>query len=86
MTDEEVAPANCALATVVAGWDAIEVRPFENVLIQGAGALGVYAAALARHYGCRRIIVADVMEHRLEFVNKFGATDTINSRDSPMTR
>ncbi len=80
LTDEEVAPANCALATVVAGWDAIEVRAFENVLIQGAGALGVYAAALARHYGCRRIIVADVMEHRLEFVKKFGATDTINSK------
>ena len=80
LTDEEVAPANCALATVVAGWDAIEVRPFENVLIQGAGALGVYAAALASHYGCRRIIVADVMEHRLDFVKKFGATDTIDSK------
>jgi len=65
----------------VAGWDAVEIEPFENVLIQGAGALGVYAAALARHYGCRRIIVADVMEHRLDFVKQFGATDTINSKD-----
>jgi len=81
LTDEQVAPANCALSTVVAGWDAIEIRPFENVLIQGAGALGVYAAALASHYGCRRIIVADVMEHRLDFVKKFGATDTINSKE-----
>ncbi len=81
LTDEEVAPANCALATAVAGWDAIEVRPFENVLIQGAGALGVYAAALAAHYGCRRIIVADVMELRLDFVKQFGATDTIDSKE-----
>jgi alcohol dehydrogenase len=80
LTDEEVAPANCALATVVAGWDAIDVKAFENVLIQGAGALGIYAAALASHYGCRRIIVADVMEHRLEFTKKFGATDVINSK------
>jgi len=80
LTDEEVAPANCALATVVAGWDMIEVKPFENVLIQGAGALGVYAAALASHYGCRRIIVADVMDHRLEVVKRFGATDTINAK------
>jgi putative phosphonate catabolism associated alcohol dehydrogenase len=79
LTDEEAAPANCALATVVAGWDAIEVRPFESVLIQGAGALGIYAAALAKHYGCRRIIVADVMKHRLNFVKKFGATETIDS-------
>jgi len=81
LTDEEVAPANCALATVVAGWDAVEIQPFENVLIQGAGALGVYAAALARHCGCRRIIMADVMENRLDFVKQFGTTDTINSKD-----
>jgi len=59
LTDEEVAPANCALATVVAGWDAIEVRAFENVLIQGAGAARRVRGALARHYGCRRIIVTD---------------------------
>jgi len=80
LSDEEAAPANCALATVVAGWDAIDIRPFENVLIQGAGALGVYAAALASHYGCRRIIVTDVMANRLEFVKKFGATDTIHAQ------
>jgi threonine dehydrogenase-like Zn-dependent dehydrogenase len=48
------------------------------VLIQGAGALGFYAAALARHYGCRRIIVSDILEHRLEFIKAFGATHTLN--------
>jgi threonine dehydrogenase-like Zn-dependent dehydrogenase len=78
LTDEEVAPANCALATVVAGWEAAAVRPFENVLIQGAGALGFYAAALARHYGCRCIIVSDILDHRLESIKSFGATDTLN--------
>ena len=80
LTDEEVAPANCALATVVAGWEAAEVKPFENVLIQGAGALGFYASALAKHYGCHRIIVTDILDHRLEFIKAFGATDTINVR------
>jgi threonine dehydrogenase-like Zn-dependent dehydrogenase len=54
------------------------MKPFENVLIQGAGALGFYAAALARHYGCRRIIVTDILDHRLEFIKAFGATDTLN--------
>jgi alcohol dehydrogenase len=78
LTDEEVAPANCALATVVAGWEAGEIKAFENVLIQGAGALGFYAAALASHYGCRRIIVTDILDHRLESIKAFGATDTIN--------
>jgi D-arabinose 1-dehydrogenase-like Zn-dependent alcohol dehydrogenase len=51
LTNEEVAPANCALATVSAGWDILKLRPFENVLILGAGALGIYAAALASHLG-----------------------------------
>jgi len=81
LTDEVVAPANCALSTVVAGWEAIEIKPYENVLIMGAGALGFYAAALAKHSGCRRIIVTDILDHRLEFIKGFGATDTLNTRD-----
>jgi alcohol dehydrogenase len=81
LSDEEAAPANCALGTVVAGWEAAEVKPFENVLIQGAGALGFYAAALASHYGCRKIIVTDILEHRLDMIKRFGATDTINTRN-----
>ncbi|MEI7670554.1 MAG: zinc-binding dehydrogenase [Deltaproteobacteria bacterium] len=80
LTDEEAAPANCALATVVAGWEAADLKPFENVLIQGAGALGFYAAALAKHHGCRRIIVTDILDHRLATIREFGATDTINTR------
>jgi len=78
LSDEEITPANCALATAVAGWEAIEIKPFENVLIQGAGALGFYAAALAKHYGCNQIIVSDKMEYRLEAIKEFGATSTIN--------
>jgi putative phosphonate catabolism associated alcohol dehydrogenase len=78
LTNEEVAPANCALATVVAGWDEINLKPFENVLIQGAGTLGFYAAALAKHYGCNRIIVTDILDNRLEVIKNFGATDTLN--------
>lgn len=81
LTDEEVAPANCTLATAVAGWEALGIQPFENVLIQGAGALGFYAAALAKHYGCGRIIVTDILDRRLEFIRAFGATDTINTRE-----
>jgi alcohol dehydrogenase len=79
VSSEQAAPANCALATVVAGWEAAGIGPFENVLIQGAGALGIYAAALAKTYGCRKIIVADMIDHRLEFISNFGATDTLNT-------
>ena len=78
LSDEEVAPANCALATVVAGLEAAQIKPFENVLIQGAGALGFYAAALAAHFGCRRIIVTDILDHRLDLIKSFGATNVFN--------
>jgi putative phosphonate catabolism associated alcohol dehydrogenase len=79
LTNEEAAPANCALATVSAGWETLSLRPFENVLILGAGALGIYAAALARHLGCNRVIVTDIFDHRLALVREFGATDVINT-------
>ena len=78
LPDEVAASANCALATVVAGWDAARLQPGDNVLIQGAGTLGIYAAALAKTYGCNKIIVTDVMDHRLEFIKRFGATDVVN--------
>jgi alcohol dehydrogenase len=81
LTDEEACPANCALATVVAGWEAAALRPLERVLILGAGALGIYAAALANHSGCERIVVTDVLPHRLESVRAFGATDTLDTRN-----
>jgi len=81
LTDEDVAPANCALATVTAGWDEINLRPFENVLIQGAGTLGFYAAALAKHYGCKKIIVTDILDNRLDMIKNFGATDTLNVKN-----
>lgn len=81
LSDLEIAPANCTLATAVAAWEAVDVKPFENVLIQGAGALGFYAAALAQHYGCRRVMVTDILDHRLDLIRQFGATDTLNTRD-----
>jgi alcohol dehydrogenase len=81
LTNEEAAPANCALATVIAGWEVAGLRAVENVLIQGVGALGIYAAALAKHNGCHKIIVTDILDHRLEFVKEFGATDTINTKN-----
>jgi len=81
LSDEEVAPANCTLSTAVAALEALQVQPFENILIQGAGAIGFYASALANHYGCKKIIVTDILDHRLDAIKKFGATDTINTRN-----
>jgi len=81
LPDRVVAPANCALATVVAAWEAARLTAGENVLILGAGALGLYAAALAAHAGCREVLVTDALGHRLAIAPCFGATDTLLERE-----
>ena len=45
------------------------------MLIQGAGALGFYAAGMTRHYGCHRIMVSGILDYLLEFIKAFGATE-----------
>lgn len=50
----------------------------EDVLITGAGPVGVMAAAIARHAGARYVVVTDVNEYRLKLAEKMGATLAIN--------
>lgn len=50
----------------------------EDVLITGAGPIGVMAAAIVRHVGARHVVVTDVNEYRLDLAKKLGATRTVN--------
>jgi threonine 3-dehydrogenase len=50
----------------------------EDVLITGAGPVGIMATAVARHVGARHIVVTDINEYRLELAKKMGASITIN--------
>ncbi len=50
----------------------------EDVLITGAGPIGVMAAAVARHAGARYVVITDVNEHRLELARKMGVTVALN--------
>lgn len=52
----------------------------EDVLITGAGPIGVMSAAIARHVGARFIVVTDINDYRLELARNMGATKTINVR------
>ena len=54
MTDEEASPLMCAAATVAGGLDRIGMCAGDTVVIQGAGMLGLYAAAFAK-CGCAAI-------------------------------
>jgi len=50
----------------------------EDVLITGAGPIGIMAAAIARHVGARYVVITDVNEYRLELALKMGATRAVN--------
>ena len=50
----------------------------EDVLITGAGPIGVMAAAIARHAGARYICVTDVSDYRLDLAKQAGADRLIN--------
>lgn len=50
----------------------------EDVLITGAGPIGVMAAAIARHAGARNVVLTDVNDYRLELGARMGATRTVN--------
>ncbi len=50
----------------------------EDVLITGAGPIGVMAAAISRHVGARHVVVTDVNDYRLELAQKLGATRVVN--------
>jgi threonine 3-dehydrogenase len=50
----------------------------EDVLITGAGPIGIMAAAIARHVGARHVVITDVNDYRLELAAKMGATRAVN--------
>ncbi len=50
----------------------------EDVLITGAGAIGIMAAAICRRNGARSVVVTDVNDYRLALAERMGATDIVN--------
>jgi len=50
----------------------------EDVLITGAGPIGIMAAAIARHVGARHVVVTDVNDYRLALALRMGASRVVN--------
>jgi threonine 3-dehydrogenase len=50
----------------------------EDVLVVGAGPIGIMAAAVCRHAGARHVVVTDLNDDRLALAEKMGATRTVN--------
>ena len=56
----------------------------EDVLITGAGPIGLMAAAVVRHAGARHVVISDVNPFRLELAKKMGATLAVDARNQSM--
>lgn len=50
----------------------------EDVLITGAGPIGIMAVAVAKHAGARHVVITDINDYRLELARKMGATVALN--------
>ncbi len=50
----------------------------EDILITGAGPIGIMAVAIAKHAGARYVVITDVNEYRLGLARKMGATVALN--------
>jgi len=50
----------------------------EDVLITGAGPIGIMAAAVARHVGARHVVITDVNQYRLDLAKQMGATRAVD--------
>ena len=56
----------------------------EDVLITGAGPIGIMAAAVVLHAGARHVVITDVNPSRLALAKKIGVTRAVDSRQAPL--
>jgi len=57
----------------------------EDVLITGAGPIGIMAIPVARHAGARNIVITDMNPYRLDLARKMGATLAVNPAETSLT-
>jgi threonine 3-dehydrogenase len=56
----------------------------EDVLITGAGPIGIMAIPVVKHAGARHVVITDVNPARLELARKMGATLAVNPTETPL--
>jgi threonine 3-dehydrogenase len=56
----------------------------EDVLVTGAGPIGIMAAAVARHAGARFVVITDVNPFRLDLAQKMGVTLAVNPKEADL--
>jgi len=85
LPDAVACPANCATATTAAAMRYAGPCAGRVVLVQGAGMLGLTAAAMAAAGGASEVIVSDRLIERLRRAYSFGATQTASVDEGDAT-
>lgn len=57
----------------------------EDVLVSGAGPIGIMAAAVCKHVGARHVVITDVNQYRLDLARKMGVTRAVNVNQEHLT-
>ena len=81
LSDELATSANCATAQVIFGLRKAGVGMGDQVVIQGAGGLGINAVAAAKEMGAETVIAIDGQADRLQLAEDCGADYTVNIRE-----
>ena len=82
VSDDTASGANCALSQVMYGLERVDQQLGEMVVVQGAGALGLYAVAVAKARGAGLVIAIDGVPERLELATSFGADEVIDINEA----
>lgn len=78
LATESVIGAGCALITAIHGVERTGISWRDQVVVQGAGPVGIAALAVAKSAGASQVIVIGGPRHRLEMARRFGASHTID--------
>lgn len=78
LEDRDVVPVNCAVSQVIFGLKKAGLQMGDSVVIQGAGGLGINAAAASKEMGAGRVIVIDGAANRLELALRCGADEVVD--------
>jgi threonine dehydrogenase-like Zn-dependent dehydrogenase len=81
LPDVIVSALNCAVAQVFHALDAGGVGVGDNVVIQGAGGLGLFAIPIAKERGAAKVIVSEAIPERLAVADAMGADRLLDLRE-----
>jgi threonine dehydrogenase-like Zn-dependent dehydrogenase len=72
------ASINEPFSCVYNAYESLKTSPIDNVLIAGAGAIGLLHLILSKIAGARKLMVSDISDDRLKLAKKYGADITLN--------